>query len=552
MVDCSGHTVLCGLDTLGFRTLEELVRLGETVVVIAGQASGPLPARACALGALLVEGSYRDEEVLSAAGVARARALVLVEDDDVGNLHATLTAHDLNAGLRVVLRMFNQELGGRIQALFPDCAVLSSSAIAAPAFVAAALHEDWEQRIELAGRTLVLRRGPATAPDVLMPLARHTDGAAELFPSDGEDVLCLVDAGDAPLPRDGSTPRAPRRAHARRMATLLRGVAASAPVRLQYLLAVILALALASVAVFIRFAGLDLIDALYFTVTIITTTGFGDINLLDKNVGLKLYGILLMVLGASALAVLYAVITDVVVGARLARLLGSPPADLHDHVVVCGLGSIGYRVVEQLAAEDVPVAAVELNEACRFLPTVRGMGVPAIIADARLPETLETLHIGRARSLVVATDDDVANLETALAARSLVPEIRIVLRLFDADLARRVEHAFSIRISRSVSALAAPAFAAAALGKEVLAIVPAGARAVVIARVAAGPQAPAGGETVAAVAGAAEGRVLLLTRAGRPEWRPSGDARLEAGDELVVVATRAGLASLRERSASPA
>src|SRR5436190_9087686 len=133
----SGHIVLCGLDRLGLRTLEELCRLGEEVVVVASpQAAFVEEARA--LGVTLVEGSHRDEATLCAAGVPTAEAILLVEDDDVGNLHAALAAQDLNPNLRIVLRMFNQELGRRIEELFRDCSAMTASAIAAPAFVSAA------------------------------------------------------------------------------------------------------------------------------------------------------------------------------------------------------------------------------------------------------------------------------------------------------------------------------------------------------------------------------------------------------------------------------
>ena len=62
--------------------------------------------------------------------------------------------------------MFNQELGERVESLFASCAVFDSAALAAPAFVSAAVHEDWELRIEVGGSSLVVRQGSASdAPD---------------------------------------------------------------------------------------------------------------------------------------------------------------------------------------------------------------------------------------------------------------------------------------------------------------------------------------------------------------------------------------------------
>jgi hypothetical protein len=79
-----GHVVLCGLNELGYRTLEELARLGVEVVVVVRSAAEELARGARELGATLVPGSYRDQRVLRAAGVPTAGALVITEDDDVG------------------------------------------------------------------------------------------------------------------------------------------------------------------------------------------------------------------------------------------------------------------------------------------------------------------------------------------------------------------------------------------------------------------------------------------------------------------------------------
>ncbi|HEX8133580.1 MAG TPA: NAD-binding protein, partial [Actinomycetes bacterium] len=166
-----GHVVLCGLNELGYRTLEELRRMGEEVVVVARAPTKDLAARTRALGATLVDGSYREESVLRSAGVPNAAALIVTEDDDVGNLHAVLAAHDLNPDLPIRLRMFNQQLGRRVERLFHDCRVFDAAALAVPAFVSAALYHDWRQPLEIAGRRLIVRQGSAADADVVLPLA---------------------------------------------------------------------------------------------------------------------------------------------------------------------------------------------------------------------------------------------------------------------------------------------------------------------------------------------------------------------------------------------
>jgi Trk K+ transport system NAD-binding subunit len=534
-----GHVIVCGLDGLGLRTVEDLRRLDEAVVVVVREAER-FAGRARALGAGMVHGDFRDEDVLRLAGAERARAVVLVEDDDVGNIHAALTAQEINPAVRVVLRVFNQPLGGHVAALFRDAAVISSSAIAAPAFVSAALDTEPGPQFEVAGRRMVFRQGAAADGGVILPLAHtSTGGHTDLFPRHGDDLLCLIDGGPA------------RRTRETLVRARMRGVAGdvvwialtAAGRRMRWLVLVLALLTVLSSLIFARFAGLSAVDAVYFTVTVITTTGFGDINMRDESPALKLYANLLMLLGAAALAVLYALLTDAIVTARLARAGIGPARHIHDHVIVCGLGNIGFRIVDALVDMGVPVVAVEHNESVRAIAALRRRRVPILIGDSRSEEILRNARVGDAACLVAATSDDVANLEAALNARAMRPDLRVVLRLFDSDLAARVERSFGISVSRTVSGLSAPAFAAAATGRRVLASVAAGNEVLLFAQARVQAGAPACGATVDAIERIGPVRVVATLDGDRPTWRPQGDHPLREGHEVVIVATRAVLGS---------
>jgi Trk K+ transport system NAD-binding subunit len=535
----TGHVVLCGLDGLGLRTFEELCKLGEEVVVIAPTSIEGFAARAKMQGASIIEGNYREESTLRKAHVHTARALVIVEANDVGNIHAALTAQELNPRLRIVLRIFNQEFGGRLEQLFNDCVVLSSSAIAAPAFVTAALLQSWEQEFQLAGKTLRVRETSSREQGVLLPLARvRPHVPVDLFPLDGDNLVCLTEAADnGTFASKKSSGRPPQP----RAMDYVRAVARNADSRLRYALLFVLALGILSTTVFFLFNP-DLADALYNATTVIISGGLGDLDAASAPLPLKLFGVALMILGATMLTVLYALITDAIVSVRLERALGRLEVHASDHVVVCGLGNIGYRVVTQLHSLGVPVAATEKLEEVRGIPEVRRLGVPVLIADARAPETLRALNVAQAKSLVIATDDDAANLETALNARAINPGLRVVLRLFDADLAARVERAFNIHISRSVSALAAPSFAAAAVGHKVAATIPVGNRVLIVAQETVKTGSWAADRTIADMEGAFEGRIILAERDGQPPaWRPPADYPLDPGDEIAIISTRKGL-----------
>ena len=222
-----------------------------------------------------------------------------------------------------------------------------------------------------------------------------------------------------------------------------------------------------------------------------------------------------------------------------------------------GLGTIGYRVAVDLVEQGVDVVAAEMKADGRFTDAARTHGIATVVTNGRSPETLRTLRIDRARAVIAATDDDAANMATALHARAARPDIRVVVRLFDADLAARLDRSFGGFETRSVSALAAPAFASAAIGRTVLATIPVGVgRVLIIASVPVEPGSAADGSSIAEEEDRASRverggcRVLAVAESDRVAWKPVPERRLEAGDELVVVATRSGLAKIVQRTES--
>jgi voltage-gated potassium channel Kch len=545
------HFIVCGQDELGFRAAEELNRLGEPVVFIANAVTGRFVTSLVERGVSVVRGNYREDKVLIDAGIESARALIIAESDDIGNLHAALAAHELNPNLRVVLRIFNGELGRRVQDLLQDCEVLSSSTIAAPAFVAAALQSDFEQSIEAEGTVLVVRHGNVGDPGVLMAIAGEDDaGEIVLFPESGESVLCLAD-GQVAIGRN-LVSHAVRQARRRRLppGLLAAGhlVRALADNRVRYLVACVAALVLVSMLIFHFFAHLSYLDSMYFTVVTITTIGYGDISMLGQAAPLKIYNIVLALLGAASMAIFFAVITDTLVGARLREAMGGIRREMSDHVVVCGVGNIGHRVVEQVHAMGLAVVAMDVSESAKAIPELRRQGIPIVIGDAGELPNLEALCLETARCLVVTTDDDMTNLEVALAARSINPELRIVLQLHDPDLAAKIQRAIGIGVSRSSAGLAAPAFVSSALGHRILGSIPVGERMVVVAHADVVGGSEAAGQNVEWLQADLYGRVLMLGRAGRRTWCPPNGTGLEAGDRLLLVATRKGLDGFLKRA----
>lgn len=553
----SGHVVVCGTEHLGLRTIDELRARDEEVVAIA-PTSAPVEALS-EQGVTLIVGDSRQPRILREADVASASVIVLTSDDDLANLNTSLAASELNPAIRVVMRLFDQEVGAHIPELFRDAVALSSSALAAPGFVSAAIDGETGSRFHLAGRVLSSRRSsePAIGTRSVAIARLNPDRTVEMLPDadgDGPDLI-VVDIA----PEGVSAPtkvRAPRVGvkrlpfSLRRLLTSLRGRLASPERRLVKFGAILFVLALASAVYFRVVANLDPFDAVAYAISLLTGASV-PIDLADaaRNGALRLYAIFLSLIGAALIAVVYAFITDALIRSRLLQTLGrrTVPGDIHDHVIVVGLGSIGYRVALGVAERGVPVVAVEVRDEGRFVSPARAAGMPVFIGDARHREVLDELRLGTARALVAATSDDLVNLAIALNARAVRPDLRVVLRLFDPEFAIRVQRGFGIRFTRSVSHLAAPAFAAAAIRSEVVATVPVGDRRVVLfARL----RVPAGSRLEGRLASSLDvpGALRLLAVADpgsdAARWDIPADEILDSDEEVVVAATRAGLAEL--------
>lgn len=518
-----------------------------------------------AAGVRLIVGDARLSRVLAAADVESASAIVVTSDDDLANLNTALAAAELNPTIRIVIRMFDQELGSHIPELFPDAVALSSSALAAPGFVSAAIDGESGTRFWLGGR-LIASRGstdPASSSRSI-PIARlNPDRSVELLPdvpSTAADLI-LVDVVDAADPAAGGGATGPAAApppvrpaptqRTRRgpIATIKTRVSAPEGRLLRFGLILVL-LAGGSAVFFDVVAGLTPLDAVSYAITLLTGASLpADISGAAANTALRIYAIFLSLVGAAIVAVVYAFITDALIRSRLLQTLGrrTVPGGIHDHVIVAGLGSIGYRVALGIAARGVPVVAVEVSDDGRFVSPTRAAGIPVFIGDASHPEVLRELHLDAARAIVTATSDDLVNLSVALNARKLRPDLRVVVRLYDPAFAIRVQQGFRIRFTRSVSHLAAPAFAAAAVRSEVVASVPVGdKRMILFARL----HVPAGSRLEGRLATTLDApgtlRVLAVADPGSEaaRWDVPADEVLDAGEEVIVAATRAGLAEL--------
>jgi Trk K+ transport system NAD-binding subunit len=208
-----------------------------------------------------------------------------------------------------------------------------------------------------------------------------------------------------------------------------------------------------------------------------------------------------------------------------------------DHVIVCGLGKLGYRVTLQLLEFGQSVVAIEREADKYFIALARERDVPVLIGDARQRELLRKAGVERASAVVCCTQDELANLDIALDARELHPDIKVVLRMFDETLASKVEKGFGIHTAFSMSALSAPAFAAAATRAHIDYSFYVGGTLLHVSQVNVDADSPLLGLTLESAERKFNMTIVMHQTDGELHLHPTSDEVIKEDDTLVVFAT---------------
>ncbi|AGZ46465.1 potassium channel family protein [Actinoplanes friuliensis] len=557
------HFVVCGADALVYTVAEELANAGHRIrltVIVPTKLRGDVPDLTTLRGVRVIRADRLDERTFRSAGLAGAAALALVMPDDVVNLHAALCAQAVEPDLRLVIRMFNTGLGYGVRKLFADCAVLSDAAMAAPAFVAASLGEVAPTHVRLAGRTLYVARRADVNPEHVVCALTAADGAGrvDVLPADPLPAarraadLVLAEATGRPAGQAVAAQKLVRSRRRRRPFRVMgRAVRAALNRKLGIAVLATLVITVLAGAVLVH---ADPVEGFWKSlyVTLLTAVGSSDVEMERDGVA-QAAQLVLTIAGLALLPLITAAVVEGMVNARLALNSGRTAAQHQDHIVLVGLGSVGTRVLRQLVDLGLDVVAIDRKTDARGAKVAEQLGVPFIVGDAALEETLRSASIATSKALVVLSTDDVTNLQAALNARAVRPDLRVVLRLFDDDFARRVQTAFNIGISRSVSRLAAPAFAAAMLDRDVLATIPVDRHALLVAGVQISAGSPLDGVPLSRADRPQSVRVIGLSASGSEwvDWSPDHRRVLAAGDRILIVARRAGLRALAEQASPP-
>lgn len=477
-MDLRKRFVVFGQSRLAAWVVHDLVAAGHRVLVIYAEGD-PVDPDLRGLGdAIEMRGvTTSPPAAFEALSLEHVSCILALSKSDEDNLHVALTANKVAPTIPVVLRTFDESLAQALEQGTNIRAAFSVSALAAPSFVGAALSEEVlatlilgearvlvcqvvvhpkgrlaglsADQIEATSRCRVLWASQdistATPPNTIVALGGLLD-----------DILVLA--------RDNEPPRHPvapaRAVRERRPARAApRAIAQYAGITL--LVALVIAIAVFKVAL-----DLSLVDAVYFVTTTVTTTGYGDFTLKDASIGVKLFGSFLMLLDTVMVGVLFSYLAAWMTTDWMEVRMGRRAARMNHHAVIAGLGNVGYRVQQLFHRLGIAAVVVERGDQGRFVEAVRERSV-VLVGDAALPETLEAAGVGRARYFIAVTDDDMTNIQAALQARRLNPDIHTVVRVVNPHLAHLLPSGFTLDAVLNPTDVARDAFVGAATDQRV-------------------------------------------------------------------------------------
>ena len=289
--------------------------------------------------------------------------------------------------------------------------------------------------------------------------------------------------------------------------------------------------------------GYSWLDSLYMTVITLSTVGYREIGPLGPpgkmfTIGLIVVGIglVLAIIGLWAGLVIDGTIQRYFQRRRTARMIGK----MKGHVIVCGHGSFGSRVVAELVARGTSVVVVDLeDEGAGDVPGPSS--VPWVTGDATRDDVLIAAGVREARAVVSTMTPEATNLAITLATRDLNPAAVILARSDDETDARRLMRAGATR-TISAYAVAGHQMAMAALHPRLIEagelVSLTGELRLSIAEVEVSPGSFFDGSTVsqADVSGKAGVSLIgVLSADGRLDLHPSSARKVAAGESLVVI-----------------
>ncbi len=589
----ANHFIVCGLGSLGQYCVVNLQKFAHKELAVSITAidnfipeTWEMDNIMQLLASPLIVDDCRKESVLERAGVRQCRAILLVTSDESTNIETAIAARRLNPKIRLVIRSSRRNLYQLLRQQLGDMVVLDPVELPATSFALAGLGEGTLGFFNIGDRRLRVVEHQVQRHDYrfnrLPAYTLHKKTHLLLsFPSTDSDRSfyqwqpdTTIEAGDKivyieEVINHQITEPEPKRLkpsipHSiwRSPYTLIRAKLKPAIEQFRQWLREQLTRPLIGVSLAIGIV-LWIISAvlLKFNVAgitwqkaitagfIILLGGFGDVfgGLQTDPVPLwvQLICLLITAIGILFLLGVLGLIADSLLSYRFESRAKHLPIPAQDHIVIVGLGSVGERVAVLL--QDFKQSMVVLADRTSDPIDESSLSPQTPLVLGQIVKSLTRVNLATAKSIVVATEDQMLNLEVALIARAANPDISLVIRTFDQYFSEILTEILPQARSLCAYALSAEAFAGAAFGENILSLFCLNNRTILVAEYYIESSDTLTGKLLAQIAyGYGVVPIFLKTLIPKPDGRtesilPSDDERLQPGDRLIVLASISGL-----------
>jgi voltage-gated potassium channel len=308
------------------------------------------------------------------------------------------------------------------------------------------------------------------------------------------------------------------------------------------ILASLLALFALGTVGFMVIEGFSFVDALFLTVTTLSTVGYGTLK--DLSLAGKLFTVAFIVVGVVIFSYYLTQLLRVFIGKGLLealseRRMNKKIAELEGHYIVCGHGRIGSIVTGELRQKGTPLVVLESRP--EVVAQLEAEGILVMHGDAREEAVLQQAGVGRAKGLIALLPADADNLYLILAARDANPGLNIIARANEPSADRRLQkaganHVISPhreggkRIARMILNPHVTDFIEMATGKDDLQLQ--------MEEFVVKPSSPLAGKTLTETGLLRKHKILVVAikRAdGVMTFNPEGPTPIHAGDALIVL-----------------
>lgn len=208
---------------------------------------------------------------------------------------------------------------------------------------------------------------------------------------------------------------------------------------------------------------------------------------------------------------------------------------MNNHIILVGLGHLGFQTLKSLLSLDQDVVVIELNPESESVSEAKALGVPVLSADANKHSTLTNAGVEKAKSIILCTQNDPLNMQIAIKAKSMNPNLRVTARIFDQYFAKAIEEQFDF-VAMSSSVMSAPAFASAAVGLEMTRPIAIEGNIFSLARFDIHDSSRLVGFSVGDFEKKYNASIVLVKKNSEISLHPNAERLIETGDVLAVIA----------------